>query len=58
MTCLSDRLPRPQKTSFEAQLEGLPPDVISVADSLALLDLEGALRYVSQYYSANQVVRS
>lgn len=45
---------RPQKTSFESQLEALPPDVRSVADSLALRDMEGAKRYVSQYLAANR----
>ena len=54
MTDSSDRLPRPQKTSFEAQ----PPDVRSMADSLALRDIKGALRYVSQYKTANRRVRS
>ncbi len=58
MTDSSDRLPRPQKTSFEAQLEAQPPDVRSVADSLALRDIKGALRYVSQYKTANRRVRS
>jgi hypothetical protein len=46
---------RPKKTSFESQLEALPPDVRSVADSLALRDMEGAKRYVSQYLAANRV---
>ena len=54
MTDSSARLPRPQKTSFEAQ----PPDVRSMADSLALRDIKGALRYVSQYKTANRGVRS
>jgi len=50
VTDSSDRLPRPQKTSFEAQ----PPDVRSVADSLALRDIKGALRYINQYLAANR----
>ena len=45
---------RPQQTSFESQLEALPPDVRSVADSLALRDMEGAKRYVAQYLAANR----
>ena len=44
--------------SFEAQLKALPPAVRSVAESLALRDMEGAKRYVSQYLSANRGVRS
>lgn len=43
---------RPRHTSFESQLEALPPDVRSVADSLALRDLEGAKRYVAQFLAA------
>jgi hypothetical protein len=63
VTGLSDRLLRPKKNSFEEQLEALPlealpPDVISVALSLALRDIEGALRYVSQYKAANRGIRS
>ena len=45
---------RPQKFSFESQLNSLPPDVRSVADSLALRDMESAKRYVSQYLAANR----
>ena len=45
---------RPRQTSFESQLEALPPDVRSVADSLALRDLEGAKRYVAQFLAANR----
>ena len=44
--------------SFEAQLKALPPAVLSVAESLALRDMESAKRYVQQYLSANQGVRS
>ncbi len=45
-----DRPLRPQsKPSFEAQLESLPPDVRSVADSLGLRDPDSARRYVAQY---------
>jgi hypothetical protein len=51
----SDRPLRPQsKPSFEAQLESLPPDVRSVAESLALRDAESARRYVAQYVAANR----
>jgi hypothetical protein len=50
---------RPQPpTSFEAQLKALPPAVLSVAESLALRDMEGAKRYVALYLSANRGVRS
>ena len=45
---------RPQKFSFESQLEALPPDVRSVADSLALRDMESAKRYVAQFLAANR----
>jgi hypothetical protein len=46
---------RPQSPpSFEAQLKALPPAVRSVAESLALRDMEGARRYVTQYLSANR----
>jgi hypothetical protein len=47
-----DRLLRPQpqsKPNFEAQLGSLPPDVRSVAESLALREPESAQRYVAQY---------
>jgi len=55
----SDRLFRPEpKPSFDFQLEALPPDVKSVAESLALRDMESAKRYVSQYLSANRGMRS
>jgi hypothetical protein len=46
---------RPQPPlSFEAQLKALPPAVRSVAESLALRDIESARRYVSQYLAANR----
>lgn len=55
----SDRLFRPQpRPSFDLQLEALPPDVRSVAESLALRDMESAHRYVALYLSANRGVRS
>jgi hypothetical protein len=54
-----ERIPRSQaKASFELQLLSLPPDVRSVAESLALRDMEGAKRYVTQYLGANRGVRS
>jgi hypothetical protein len=50
---------RPQPPpSFEAQLKALPPAVRSVAESLALRDMEGAKRYVALYLSANRGVKS
>jgi hypothetical protein len=49
---------RPQPPpSFEAQLKALPPAVRSVAESLALRDMEGAKRYMALYLSANRGVR-
>jgi hypothetical protein len=46
---------RPQPPpSFETQLKALPPAVRSVAESLALRDIEGARRYVAQFLSANR----
>lgn len=42
------------KSNWETQLNSLPPDVRSVAESLAMRDPESAQRYVSQYVSANQ----
>jgi hypothetical protein len=55
---VSDRLSRPQPApSFETQLKALPPAVRSVAESLALRDMEGAKRYVALYLSANRGVR-
>jgi hypothetical protein len=55
----SDRPLRPQPPlSFEAQLKALPPAVLSVAESLALRDMEGAKRYVALYLSGNRGIRS
>jgi hypothetical protein len=55
----SDRLFRPQaRPSFDSQLEALPPEVRSVAESLALRDMESAKRYVALFLSANRGVRS
>lgn len=49
---------RPQPPpSFEVQLKALPPAVRSVAESLALRDMESAHRYVALYLSANRGVR-
>lgn len=42
------------KPSFETQLQSLPPDVRSVAESLFLRDPESAHRYVALYLSANR----
>jgi hypothetical protein len=48
-------VPRPQSApSFEAQLKALPPAVRSVAESLALRDMEGAKRYVAQFVTSNR----
>jgi hypothetical protein len=48
-------VPRPQSApSFEAQLKALPPAVCSVAESLALRDMEGAKRYVAQFVTSNR----
>jgi hypothetical protein len=56
---VGDRPLRPQPPpSFELQLKALPPAVRSVAESLALRDMESARRYVSQYLAANRGVRS
>jgi hypothetical protein len=53
-----DRPLRPQPPpTFEIQLGNLPPAVRSVAESLALRDMEGAKRYVALYLSANRGVR-
>ncbi len=50
---------RPQPPpSFELQLKALPPAVRSVAESLALRDMEGAKRYMALYLSANRGVKS
>jgi hypothetical protein len=55
---LGDRFSRPQPPpSFEIQLGNLPPAVRSVAESLALRDMEGAKRYVGLYLSGNRGVR-
>jgi hypothetical protein len=51
-------IPHPQKISFELQLDGLPPDVRSVAESLALRDMESAKRYVGLYLSGNRGLRN
>ena len=56
---IGDRPLRPQPPpSFEIQLGNLPPAVRSVAESLALRDMEGAKRYMALYLSANRGVRS
>lgn len=48
-------VPRPQSPpSFEAQLKALPPAVRSVAESLALRDMEGARQYVAQFVASNR----
>ena len=53
-----DRPLRPQPPpSFEIQLGSLPPAVRSVAESLALRDIEGAKRYMALYLSSNRGVR-
>ena len=55
---VGERLSRPQPPpSFERQLGNLPPAVRSVAESLALRDMEGAKRYVALYLSGNRGVR-
>jgi hypothetical protein len=51
---VGERVSPPKKTSFESQLEALPPAVRSVADSLARRDMESARRYVAQYLAANR----
>jgi hypothetical protein len=43
----------PSKPTWDSQLNSLPPDVRSVAESLAMRDMESAKRYVSQYVAAN-----
>jgi len=56
---VGDRPLRPQPPPiFEAQLKALPPAVRSVAESLALRDMEGARRYVTQFIAANRGMRS
>jgi hypothetical protein len=58
MNELSDRPLRPQPLpAFEIQLKALPPAVRSVAESLALRDMEGARRYVALYLSGNRGVK-
>ena len=48
-------VPRPQPSaSFETQLKALLPAVRSVAESLAMRDMEGAKRYVSQYLAGKR----
>jgi hypothetical protein len=55
---VGERLSRPQPPpTFEIQLGNLPPAVRSVAESLALRDMESAKRYVALYLSANRGVR-
>ena len=44
----------PPKPSWESQLSNLPPDVRSVAESLALRDPESAHRYVALYLTGNR----
>lgn len=44
----------PSKPTWELQLTSLPPDVRSVAESLALRDMESAKRYLALYLSANR----
>jgi hypothetical protein len=49
-------VPRPQPPpSFEAQLKALPPAVRSVAESLALRDMEGGRRYVTQFIAGRRI---
>jgi hypothetical protein len=56
---VGDRPIRPQPPpSFEVQLKALPTAVRSVAESLALRDIEGAKRYVVLYLSGNRGMRS
>jgi hypothetical protein len=50
-----DRFSRLQSPpSFEIQLGSLPPAVRSVAESLALRDMESAKRYVALFLSGNR----
>jgi hypothetical protein len=56
---MNEQVFRPQsQPSLESQLQALPPDVRSVAESLALRDFESAQRYVTLYLSANRGVKS
>ncbi|MBW4548729.1 MAG: hypothetical protein KME25_30635 [Symplocastrum torsivum CPER-KK1] len=47
----SARTPVPNFPSFDTQLKALPPTVRSVAESLALRDMEGVRRYVAVHFS-------
>jgi len=52
---VGDRFSRPQSPpSFEIQVGSLPPAVRSVAESLALRDMESAKRYVALFLSGNR----
>jgi hypothetical protein len=52
---IGDRFSRPQPPpTFEIQLANLPPAVRSVAQSLALRDMESAKRYATLYLSGNR----
>ena len=52
---VGDRPLRPQPPpAFEIQLKALPPAVRSVAESLALRDMEGAKRYMALYLASNR----
>lgn len=44
----------PPKSSWESQLNSLPPDVKSVAESLVLRDMESAKRYVAQFVASRR----
>lgn len=48
----------PSKPTWESQLNSLPPDVRSVAESLGLRNMESARRYVAQYLSANRKAKA
>ena len=54
----SSPLRPPPPPSFEAQLKVLPSAVRSVAESLALRDMESAKRYVALYLAANRGVKN
>jgi hypothetical protein len=55
---IGDRFSRPQSLpTFEIQIGNLPPAVRSVAESLALRDMESAKRYVALYLSGNRGAR-
>jgi hypothetical protein len=52
---VGDRPLRPQPPpTFEIQVGSLPPAVRSVAESLALRDIESAKRYVALFLSGNR----